>query len=356
MSEPLTSEALLRIAHEAGYDNLIGRRLEHWRSKGLLPRPTKVGQDGLRPIWVYPDGSDRQLLSILYWRRTTTNLDAIRVAVAAEGHTIDPAAVRQSMLAVIDRAAQRFDKELKRIEPAASLSDSPADREALDRALQTIAHTGARLRKRNAPAPRTSNTTLGEREQGLLTLLRLSVELPFSPGDLEQMEKAMGISRGRRGAGKEHRWVTEPPERLAELIARTTSLRVLRGAVNTASDQELRIATRAASVLVRGLPAIWAMATLQLGRGAAGLAGLEPLRRLPAEGLAFITALLVVAIRDGFVDNLRDIIGALVEARTLDLDKLRRMPTEARAEAMNRIDERNERRQLERLLEQLDST
>ncbi|MFE6853667.1 hypothetical protein ACFVDH_23105, partial [Streptomyces sp. NPDC057674] len=64
----LQRDHLLRAAISAGLSTMNERRLEDFRRDGLMPRPVRVGNDGRRPVWVYPPGSDRQLIRLLRWR------------------------------------------------------------------------------------------------------------------------------------------------------------------------------------------------------------------------------------------------------------------------------------------------
>jgi hypothetical protein len=66
-----TTQQLLDLAWSKDFteQECGARKLETWRSEGLLPKPQRQGQDGLRPRWISPPGTDHQLLRLLELRR-----------------------------------------------------------------------------------------------------------------------------------------------------------------------------------------------------------------------------------------------------------------------------------------------
>jgi hypothetical protein len=113
MLDGLTTKDLLAIARRED-PSIDERTLEYWRGRRLLPTPERVGQQGRNPVRVYPDGTDDWLRALLAWRATSLrDLDAVRVALWAEGYPQEFDDVRASGAAVMDRSLRRIARNLE---------------------------------------------------------------------------------------------------------------------------------------------------------------------------------------------------------------------------------------------------
>jgi hypothetical protein len=239
----LDTTALIRAAERAGFElgdrKRAERRIEDYRARGLLPRPVRVGQEGRRTIWAHPVGTDRQLVALLRWRRKTrNNLEAVRVALWAEGFPIPLEDARQALLSVLSAFEIALSNELARfspegVDPGQLLDDS----EALRSATEGWADELARMRGR-FPIPRdlSARMTLAERQRAMAYWLAFTVGLTPSSEDAELLERLFGLTRGARAslAGI----LPDPEETFPAWMARHP--RALRAAVETASDATLR--------------------------------------------------------------------------------------------------------------------
>jgi hypothetical protein len=112
MVEGLTTKDLLAIARRED-PSIDERTLEYWRGRRLLPSPERVGQEGRKPVRVYPTGTEDWLLALLRWRATSLrDLDAVRVALWVEGYPQEFNDVRASGAAVMDRSLRRIARNL----------------------------------------------------------------------------------------------------------------------------------------------------------------------------------------------------------------------------------------------------
>src|SRR5262249_21120270 len=150
---------LIRSAQEAGLltDNWkrAVRRVEDYRERRLLPHPTRVGQEGRRGIWLYPQGTAKQPIALLPCaKRTPHNLQATPAHLVAEASPSHLTDARAAILHVVGIFQMALAGELARFVPKnvdpAALFDQP---EALLVALEGWAGELARMRSR-FPIPR----------------------------------------------------------------------------------------------------------------------------------------------------------------------------------------------------------
>ena len=95
-SSELDSTALLEVATQAG-TAISDRMLETFRAQGLILRPQRVGYRGRAPMWLYPAGTDRQLLCLLRWRRQTKDPDTLKVLLWLDGFlSLSPTCAKRS--------------------------------------------------------------------------------------------------------------------------------------------------------------------------------------------------------------------------------------------------------------------
>lgn len=206
----ITAAELVELAAQLGVSR---RRLEEWRARGLIPRPTLAGYDGKRPRWVYPADAGKQLRAVVRLRKNTRDLDAIRVMLWAQGFSISVEAVRSSLLIVISRFEEAMLRDVARFAPAdigpERLRDDPI---VLQRALAAYADDAARRRAR-FPFKRNVRMSLAERQRGVLYMLAPLFDQPREEQDAILAERVYGISRGRSGTAQGQ--LQSPPDELS---------------------------------------------------------------------------------------------------------------------------------------------
>jgi hypothetical protein len=175
------------------------RRLAGWRERNLIPHPTLFGYEGKRPNWAYPPGTDQRLKSVVRWRRTTRDLESIHVGVWADGFDVPIHEVRRSILRVLEAYERAQREELSRFADRQSSTDELLkDPDQLETALDAFADEAARMRAR-FPVPRRVEMRLADRKRGMRYLLDLAFGLEPNAEDAAQLERVLGISRGRSG-------------------------------------------------------------------------------------------------------------------------------------------------------------
>ncbi|MER7696736.1 hypothetical protein [Streptomyces sp. NPDC096095] len=192
----LQRDDLLRAATSAGFSTMTERRLEDFRHDGLMPRPVRVGNDGRRPVWVYPPGSDHRLVRLLRWREHTQDTDVLRVVLWIEGFPFALDAVRASATAVMDNLSHDLE-QLLQTEASRQGLDPAADR---DTVVGAVAATMAAMRGKNA-LPRPIRVPAGERATAVAHLLQIFVlgtQPALAESEAETIEKVLGVSPGRR--------------------------------------------------------------------------------------------------------------------------------------------------------------
>lgn len=177
------------------------RRLAGWRERDLIPHPTLFGHEGKRPIWAYPPGTDERLRSVVRWRRTTRDLESIKVGVWADGYDVPVEEVRDSILRMLEAFKRSQEEELRRFADPQSSTDAPHDPDQLAKALDAFADEAARKRA-SFPVPRQVEMRLADRTRGMRYALDLAFGLEPQPEDAVQLERVLGISRGRSGTAR----------------------------------------------------------------------------------------------------------------------------------------------------------
>ncbi|MDY0814828.1 hypothetical protein [Kitasatospora purpeofusca] len=322
----LRGEDLLHAAATAGHQ-VSARLLETFRSQGLIPRPSRVANAGVRPVWLYPAGADRQLVDLMTHRTRTKDRAQLLALLWLDDHRIEPAAAREALAAVLEGIRTGLDEEVAA--QAARLGDSrPADR---DTALAALAAQMASPRGPDA-LPRTVRVTAAERAGTLETLIRTFAfgEQPqVSESDALVAERVLGISPGRRervaGAGPS---LVGPAVDMFDAGAAVTSLPSMARALAQASDAELDQARRIAVVLAGGLATAARMLTAATGKpNSAGLQNAaaldqDPLLRLLLVGMA------AAMIRHGWAEQLMHVATAAAPFPTLlsGLDRVLDIP------------------------------
>lgn len=179
-------DGLIELASRDGH-TVTSRALEDWRYRRLLPRP--VRQPKGRAVWLYPPGSDRQLLRLLYWRARADTLHAVRVALWVEGFEIELDSVRDSLRFLLDREV-------------AAAAREPRPAEDLSTAIDLLASRAAKMRSR-APFPHIVRMPLKDRTSAYAYLLALASgdqgELERRRGDARLLERMLGLRSGQAG-------------------------------------------------------------------------------------------------------------------------------------------------------------
>jgi hypothetical protein len=307
----LDSEALLHVAAEAGHKVSL-RMLETFRAQQLLPRPVRTGHRGRAPVWTYPGGADRQLVTLLGWREHTKDPDTLRVLLWIDGFPVAPDSIRAALVNGLTATLDMLEREITTQAQRHGLDPSVAtDR---DQALHRIAGELTAKRGPNA-IPRRTRVRAADRAQAVHLLLRafaLGDAVDATADDAKTVERVLGVApNGRRqlvnGAGP---WLTGPAEALfetAEMVALPTALR----AVRDATDVELATARDIVAVLFRYLPLVARMMAALFGdENYAGLAGLDQINQHP-EIVMLLVPFVIGMLRAGWQDNLQAVTTAL---------------------------------------------
>lgn len=234
----LDSSALIVAAAEAGFQ-IAARSLEHWRHRGLLPRPQRAG----RPArWLNPPGTSDQLIALLQARETTKALDLLTLALWIDGFAIETGTARSALLSFARRWAAGAERELVRAAKNATTLDSAIDARAAEL---------ARLRGR-APVPKTVRMTLDQRARAygyaLSLMLGVDEEIERREADAELTERMLGLRRGPSGGLA----VTLGLGIASEIIQpRSAEL-----AIESANDVELEFARRLTQIFLTLMPTL----------------------------------------------------------------------------------------------------
>jgi hypothetical protein len=238
----LDARALIRAAEAAGFDlgplTTAERRLEDWRTRGLLPRPTRAAQEGRRSIWIYPAGTEKQLLALLRWRKKSRHLEAIRVALWTEGFPIPLEKARAAILAVLRHAEKSLERKLARFAPESDPETLLDDPQALARAVDGWAAEMASKRSRSEiPRELGARLTRGQRRRAYGYWLATALGTPRSSDEGILFHRLLGLTPRRAGTLAD---VLDP----ADAPLPTGGLRPteLHAAVATASAGVLRLA------------------------------------------------------------------------------------------------------------------
>jgi DNA-binding transcriptional MerR regulator len=236
----LDSAAMIDIA--AAHDHKVTpRSLELWRYRGLLPRPER--QASGRAVWLYPAGTERQLLRLLYWRGRTRNLDEVLLALWIEGFGIELDGVREALVRFVERWEAMIEAEVA--------GTSKRDEEAL---VDTLARKFARMRGA-ASLPRLSRMRSKDRERAcgylVAAMFGMEDELTKREGDLPHLERLLGFRRGHDGGLSPMLGLKDAKGQIARLPTPGEA----REPVRTAQPIELEFARRVIQVFLFVLPA-----------------------------------------------------------------------------------------------------
>jgi hypothetical protein len=235
------SAALIDIAVAHGY-KATPRSLELWRYRGLLPRPER--QTSGRAVWLYPPGTEHQLLRLLHWRGRTRNLGEVLLALWIEGFEIELDYVREALVRFVDR----WDAMIK----AEVAGTSKEDEGAL---VDSLARKFARMRG-EAGLPRGSRMRLSDRERAcgylVAAMFGMNDELAKRETDLPHLERLLGIRRGHDGGLSPELGLKNGDAQ----VARLPTPEEAREPVQTARPYELEFVRRVIRVFLVVLPAV----------------------------------------------------------------------------------------------------
>jgi hypothetical protein len=306
----LDSSALLKAASDAG-TTTSDRMLETYRSQNLLPRPRRAGYRGRTPVWLYPPGTDRQLVCLLRWRSQTKDPDVLRVLLWLDGFPIEAADVRDALARHVERMSQFIEQALSA--EARKLGLSPEDPDARSRAIDHLARAMA-AKRGGTPIPRRSRVRADDRAHAVALLIRvfgLGETVQGTPAEGDTVERVLGIApNGRRhtiaGAGP---WLTGPPEELFS-AAGIVALPRLHAAIADATDSDLETARQTVVALFRYLPLAVRMISVIFGKDDyAGLASMEQIATQP-ELVMWLLPAVTAMFKAGWDENLNAITAA----------------------------------------------
>ncbi|MFE9792904.1 hypothetical protein ACFYRL_14370 [Streptomyces goshikiensis] len=305
----LQRDDLLRAAVSAGFGTMTERRLEDLRRDGLMPRPVRVGNDGRRPVWTYPAGSDQQLVRLLRWREHTTDVDVLRVVLWTEGFPLALDAVRASATAVLDAWMHEWERGFQAEAFRLGL-DPVAER---DTVVSAVAKTVAAKRGKNA-VPRPIRVPAGERATAvahLLQIFALGTHPDMTEADAETIEKVLGVSPGRRQRVEDtDPWLTGPARAIGG-AADFVSLPRLADVLTTATDSDWEEARPPAAALFLQLPVFTRAVAAMTGKeNFAGMGGHAALDSEPLMAV-FLVAFVLGARRSDWFGNVEDLTASL---------------------------------------------
>lgn len=304
----LDSGALIEIAG----GGLSARMLETFRAEDLLPRPMRGANRGRTPTWVYPAGTDKQLLSLLGWRAHTKDPGTLRVLLWLDGFEIPTESVRNSLVRGLQAMLAVFDKELANHAERQGLD--PAREDFRDAALQHFASVFAAKRGPHS-LPRHARVSAADRARAVELILRLFAfgeQIEPAPREADTVERVLGVApNGRRQrVGDADPWLTGPAEDLFD-AARFVALPSALEAVRAASDADLEKARGLVATLFRYLPLMARMIGAVFGdENYAGFAGLREMDQNP-EFVMLLVPMVVGMLRAGWEESLSTVAGAL---------------------------------------------
>jgi hypothetical protein len=279
--QALDSTSLIVLAAAHGH-RITARSLELWRYRGLLPRP--VRQPKGRAVWLYPAGSDRQLLRLLHWRARSRTLDAVRVALWVEGFPVELGDVRDSLRSLLNSFAGTVEREL----------GEPGDlSQAIDRRARSIASMRSR-----APFPRVVRMTLTERSRAYGYALAImsgdSDEIERRSADSMLLERMLGLRSGHTDGLAE----LSPLHNGVIALVPVLSLSDAQTTIAEATEEQYELIRRLARATLLWVPLLVPLIETTIGAKAVPLtsAARDMFRDPPAEVHAVIATSMLVSL------------------------------------------------------------
>jgi DNA-binding transcriptional MerR regulator len=317
-AEWLDSRAFREIANEHG---TTARSLELWRSRGLLPAPTR--QPKGRAVWLYPPGTERQLKRLLHWREKARNLSLVAIALWIEGFPIEVERIRTALGKLTDQMASELDPS----------GDTHTFIEQQARKL-----AGARGKY---AFPRIVKMKSDERVRACAYLLAVALdakdEIERREDDAVLVERMLGLRSGQRGGLANH----EPFIDIIRGLRPIMAVGKVREALAAATDQQLEL-TR----LTARMTSVWMPLLLPEMLAEHPVSEAGPLRKL-SEGnfkepavevcvLQIIHQLLAMHERQPTPDEVIQAIAAL-QSVTTDLAILSIFPADKRRGVLSQL-------------------
>lgn len=286
------------------------RTLEFWRNRGLLPSLVRVGQEGLRPLWLYPPGAEAQLDALQRLRTKTRDPSVLLAALWYEGFNVPTSRARTASIGVLREIQEQFEIETAKV--AATESEAGNPREI---ALRQMARTLAAKRKKGFP--RMNRQPMVERTLAVETLLGLTFgeRAPGEQGEDEAaaVERLMGADQGRHFRPNGARPWNEgsPLENLNE-FARHSRIGHLVGLLEQAKDEELQQARDLARLLIDGVSLFAWITDSMVGRdNASGMSVLRTLEDDPFAGAAMPALVLSIMSDSGGLERIAEVTEAI---------------------------------------------
>jgi DNA-binding transcriptional MerR regulator len=310
-----------KLSALADAHGVSARSLELWRSRGLLPRP--IRQPKGRAVWLYPPGTEQQLLRLVHWHKKARRLGLVGIALWVEGFPIELDSVR----AALNDAMEDLGRELD------EAGDIPT---YIDQQARKIA--GARGED---ALPRVVKMKKDERIRACAYMLAVALdakeEIDRRKDDIALVERMFGLRSGHGGGLA----MQEPFVASFQQLRPVMALDKVRSAVAGATPEEFELVRLAA-----GLTATWTPLLLPEMLDEHSSSKAAPLRKLarhlfddtPIEQypLQIINHLLGLHDKKLPVDELRQAIAALQPA-AVDLQMLTVLPPQKRASIFDQL-------------------
>jgi hypothetical protein len=327
--EPIDASALQAVAEAVG-SSVTTRQLELWRYRGLLPRPSR--QKGARARWLYPPGTDEQLLRLLHWRGQAPSLDLVRIGLWLDGFDIALEGVRASVASFVDGWFSMLDRE------------RPARTDDEGATVDAIAGRFARMRGR-APVPHVVRMSLAERTRAygymVAVMFDMSDEVERRRADAVLLERMLGL---RSGLGRGLAAVVGL-EAVSEQLARLPAPELARRVIDEASDEEYEFVRHLLQVTTVWMPLLLPLLLDEAGVSARQFETLvrDAFSNIPPGFYPFLTCVFLVSLhakRPGPTE-LRSHLSTLGSG-AFGLELLKELPASARREVFNKLPERTQ--------------
>jgi hypothetical protein len=326
-----TTQQLLDHAHRNGFPELKDRQLETWRNQRLIPRPARVGQDGIKPVWKSPPETAERLRRLCRIRadRGINDQYLLRLLMWLDGQDYPLGDIREDLRRVLTQIAGEVEGFLAGIINKHQLEGSPA--EVRREAIRLFADQGAGMQAANTVIDR-FRSARGHRLPGFRAMAYMFIEGETPPAEFgtgEDVERTLGVlpraATDRLEGGQPwHDGQTD-----LAYMARVSSLPAWQAALEIATDDDLLYARQAVGPLTHGLAFI--AKVLSGFTGKPRFAGFSLFRTLPLSTYteAGITALIVTLLNSESRDNLMTVVDSVKQTYGLirpDLTRLMQMP------------------------------
>lgn len=239
------SVAVAGVAEELG---IRERTVEEWRSWGVIPTPTRAGNQGKTPRWLYPPQTAEQLRAASAYKPTKRIAEPVKVALWIDGFPFSNGEIRAAIVTVVRAWEQGLLKDLRRHAPEGTSDDGlRTDGAILATAVDGLANELARKRSSTLPLPRQVRLSLPERVRGMRYALSGAVGLQRDDADAILSERVFGMSRGRSAKARGITW--SPDVSIPEAAPW-----VLREAVERADDLAMTMVKNALQIMAQLQP------------------------------------------------------------------------------------------------------